>query len=1074
MKIKKQLFMIMLTVIMMLNIAPMHIQAIGTLQQDSEGYYLIYNENDLFTFSELVNNGEYSADAKLMADITMTGSTKPWEPIAWIDAEYTTIRSYSGTFDGQGYTIRNLYLNDSSKLNGGLFGRIEGGTVRNVIIADSFISVDSNGGAIAGDCYDNVIIEGCGNLNTTVTGGYDNGGIVGFARGTTIRACWNTGTIEDSSNAGGIVGFAHLDMAITGCWNKGTITSDEAAGGMVARASGDDVNVSYCYNDGYVVANSTYSQEGAIIGCNNSNTSTPIISNCNYTELDNSADYAFEDMSDYHFTNVAGVTDSMLPTGGAAYLLNQGLTGTGYQFYQNLDNNPDAYPVLNDTHGVVYRGYKMCSDNISYANSLLSATIYHSGIDYETDHLTIREVCTNPNCTLSEGLGHITLHVEDAYYTGNSIGASVEGSFNNGSTYKVTYNGMEAIPGNIGTHTVKLTVYENDIEKKSVTTTYQISYLPAPSISEFIVSGHSSFVNGTYWFNAGSSADVSGPEGYEISVNQNGTFGAAVTLSENDNKCVYLRKISDGTITDAIDFSGILKYDTSAPAGIVQLLSVGNFWTQLVDNISFDIFLKEPTTITITAQDDESGVKSIEYYVSDEAMTLSEVESVTDWSEYNGGFIVTSEDSKKFVCFVRITDYSGNVSYLSTNGAEYDTSVPVIEGIENGKTYYTTQKVTVTDKNLDTVTLNGNNVTGIVTLEGNKDVTYILEATDKAGNFTTITVTMKPIRVLAEVTDNLGHDNVTSADAPALKDLIEILNKLIADPDTSDDGEKETLEQHRTIAESLLRTIEEAEKEANIGNKENIEDMISDVKDITSENVTPKDKSNLKKAETDLKKALADKNNNYTEDEKKTIQKEIAQIEDAITVLENVENVTEAISQLPESVKLEDESEAEKVMIVKETYDALTDYEKSLLSENIKKKLNTLITSLTTYDIIEGDGSVWAEGSDGTIIFTVNGAFSKFVSIKVDDVDVDKADYEVKAGSTIITLKASYLDTLEVGEHTITVIFSDGSTKGTFDITAKPDIMETDGNSGLWPWIILLLIVAGVYGVIQYNRKKNK
>ena len=52
-------------------------------------------------------------------------------------------------------------------------------------------------------------------------------------------------------------------------------------------------------------------------------------------------------------------------------------------------------------------------------------------------------------------------------------------------------------------------------------------------------------------------------------------------------------------------------------------------------------------------------------------------------------------------------------------------------------------------------------------------------ATDKAGNSTTVTVTMKPIKELAKATENLGSDNVTSADAPALKELVEKLDELI-------------------------------------------------------------------------------------------------------------------------------------------------------------------------------------------------------------------------------------------------------------------------------------------------------
>lgn len=88
--------------------------------------------------------------------------------------------------------------------------------------------------------------------------------------------------------------------------------------------------------------------------------------------------------------------------------------------------------------------------------------------------------------------------------------------------------------------------------------------------------------------------------------------------------------------------------------------------------------------------------------------------------------------------------------------------------------------------------------------------------------------------------------------------------------------------------------------------------------------------------------------------------------------------------------------------------------------------------------------------------------------------DVDKADYEAKAGSTIITLKASYLDTLMVGEHTITVVYNDGSTDGTFKIVAKPNTPATGDDFNIALYGSLMAVSVSALVVLLLVSKKRK
>ncbi len=436
-------------------------------------------------------------------------------------------------------------------------------------------------------------------------------------------------------------------------------------------------------------------------------------------------------------------------------------------------------------------------------------------------------------------------------------------------------------------------------------------------------------VNGSGWMNK--DFVITANDGYKISLTNtaDGEWKDALTCSAetaDGSVSFYLKDETDGAISLGKTVS--YKLDTTAPTGVVEFVERSS-WEEFVHTITFGLFYKDEVTVKITGADNLSGVAKIEYYASGEAMSLAAVESITDWTEYNGEFGVALEDTKQFVYFVRITDNAGNVTLLSTDGAEYDTTAPVIEGIENGKTYYTTQRFQVQERNLDSVTVNGN-PSMTFALGGNVDKEYVIVATDTAGNTTTVTVTMKPIQELAKATENLGPDNVTSADAPALEELIENLEELIADPNTSSDSEMETLEQHKSIAESLLQTIEDAAKAADTENTQK-------VTDVTPENVTREDKTDLEKAQVDLEKALEDNGGNYTEEEKSAIGDALERIDDALTVIGNAEAVEDLIHQLPENITKSDEDAIEKA---DDAYNALTDYEKSLVDGDAKQALD--------------------------------------------------------------------------------------------------------------------------------------
>lgn len=335
-----------------------------------------------------------------------------------------------------------------------------------------------------------------------------------------------------------------------------------------------------------------------------------------------------------------------------------------------------------------------------------------------------------------------------------------------------------------------------------------------------------------------------------------------------------------------------------------------------------------------------------------------------------------------------------------------------------------------------------------------------------SGMIDTIENTAEDSKAAIDTIDALDPETVTSADKDELEQAVETIDELLAEDHLTEE-ERKALEDAKADAEALITVIGSAQAATDTENTEKVED-------VTAENVVPEDKADLEEAKADLEKALEDNGINYTEEEKNGIQEEIDRLDAAIEALENVEAVTESITQLPEAVEPDDEETAQKILDAKKAYDALTDHEKSLVNETAKEKLGELVTALTAYDIIKGDGSTWTKDSASTITFTANGPFSKFVGIKVDGKDVDNADYEAKSGSTIITLNQKFLKKLSTGKHTITVIYTDGEASGTFLIRAEAGTPATGDNFNILLWTSVMIVNLAAISVLLINQKKRR
>lgn len=626
-----------------------------------------------------------------------------------------------------------------------------------------------------------------------------------------------------------------------------------------------------------------------------------------------------------------------------------------------------------------------------------------------------------------------------------------------------TYEGGYEVTEN-GTYTFRMTNGAGVTASTSITYDNLDSVKPVVSIdSDEYISGN--WINKNVTLSVSNTAANLGTTTFQYKVGDGNwqTCNGAITVSEETDGTVYTFKAISASGVESDEVSITVKIDKTAPEGDITIEQ--NSVKKFIHDITFGLFFNKNVDVTITGTDNLSGVAAVECYRSEEILTEDEVSAIEDWTVYSS-ISETAEDAEKFIYYVKVTDYAGNVAYFGSEGITFDLTAPVVAGIMDGTTYYTSQSVTVADTNLESVTLNDDNVGETFTLAGNTEAVYTIAATDKAGNKTTATVTMKPISSLEESIGSLTPDNVTSEDMGKVETVKEQIESIDLEDATED--EKAALQEILDKCDDLVEKIEES---AQAGSTENTDK----VEDITSDNVNPKDKENLISAKEDLENALESFGGNYTESEKKDLQDKLEQINGALESLEKTENVQEAITALPDTVAPGDAGTEHLIHAAKEQYDALTVHEKSLISEELKEKLEHLLGALLDYRIIAGNDSKWTVGADNAITMTANGPVEKFVGIKVDGKTVDAVYYTVKSGSAIITLKPSYLNALSVGKHTLTVIYTDGETSGEFEIIKNCETTTpgTGDSSNIMLWAALLFVSGGMLSAMMYRKKKQ-
>ena len=235
-------------------------------------------------------------------------------------------------------------------------------------------------------------------------------------------------------------------------------------------------------------------------------------------------------------------------------------------------------------------------------------------------------------------------------------------------------------------------------------------------------------------------------------------YGTEITAPDKPTRKGYTFKGWDKEIPETMPAESITITarwkDTEKPTG--EIIIGTNKWNEFLNELTFGIFFKDTQEVTINAVDN-SGVVFVSYLVTDKELSEAELDSLV-FRAYEEPFSI--DPNGEYIVYVMLVDENINITYLRSDRITLDNIQPVISGIENGKTYCEAQTVTVNEKYVDTVTVNGTAVTldadgGFVLPPTNGEQKIVV--TDKAGNNAEMTVTVNNGHTFGEwVSDNDG------------------------------------------------------------------------------------------------------------------------------------------------------------------------------------------------------------------------------------------------------------------------------------------------------------------------------
>ena len=399
--------------------------------------YIITKAEELAWFRNQVNSGEYSICAKIADNVEVidmskvchaADASKNLEELSWVPIGNSNI-TYRGTFDGNGKTITNLYINAIKENMGiGFFGYTLQSKIKNLTFENANVTnTNSHTGVLVGYAGYGSTLQNIKISNTCqMKGGTFTGGIAGILDGNAYN-CVNYATVQGIQYVGGLCGkYSRTGNSMIACANYGNVTASSlGVGGLVSFfdsgtiqdcANYGDVKGTYrvagmagsvsqgkiknVFSYGNVSATNSTQEVGMVFGYSDKGATEGMVayySGAKLTANDQEKDVKAFGSGTPSEDNATGFTEAQLKSGMVAYLLQQNASSKA-KWGQKLANGRDIYPVIGSEH-------KVYADNLTLnckTNELVEGSFTNnptsSAIRYKHG-LTIPHAATDATCT---------------------------------------------------------------------------------------------------------------------------------------------------------------------------------------------------------------------------------------------------------------------------------------------------------------------------------------------------------------------------------------------------------------------------------------------------------------------------------------------------------------------------------------------------------------------------------------------------------------------------------------------------------------------------------------------------
>ena len=357
------------------------------------------------------------------ADASKNLGELSWVPIGVGNA-------YTGTFDGSGKTISNLYIKTENQ-QAGLFGYTYQSTIKNLTFENANVTnTELYTGILVGDAGYQTTLQNIkistnkcqviGGKNYTggiagsldgnayncvnyamVQGQEDVGGLFGYCdrAGNSMTACANYGKVTATSQiAGGLVGYFGSGT-IQDCANYGNIEGTYNVGGMAGYVYKGKMQNVFCY--GNVSATNNTKRGGMVCGYSSKGVTEGMVAYYSGAKLTvNSQEQTVKAFGSDNLSedNATGFTEPQLKSGVVAYLLQQNASSEA-KWGQNLANDGDIYPVIGSEHTVYSDNSLVNCMTYEIISGSFTNNTTSSAIKYQHGQTINHHVATNATCT---------------------------------------------------------------------------------------------------------------------------------------------------------------------------------------------------------------------------------------------------------------------------------------------------------------------------------------------------------------------------------------------------------------------------------------------------------------------------------------------------------------------------------------------------------------------------------------------------------------------------------------------------------------------------------------------------